>query len=131
MNLQETIYRIKEMMGVSKEDTQEFIMLPMDNIRRPNGSVGTQGYTPESMLSLMKHISNVRDLNLPEYETLKEMIVTLRERPDIIHEIIEYIKTDPVEVIKLPDDTYHLKDGNHRSNLLNLLNVSSVPTKLK
>jgi SH3-like domain-containing protein len=126
MNLQETIDRIKEMMGV-----KEFTMLPMDNIRRPNGSVGTQGFTPESMLSLMKHISNVRGLNLPEYESLKEMIVTLRERPDILHEIMEYVKTDPIEVTKLPDDSYHLNDGNHRANLLNLLYATRVPAIVK
>lgn len=110
-----------------KKEMMNFIMLPMDNIRRPNGSVGTQGYTPESMLNLVKHISNVRNLNLPEYDSLKEMVVSLRELPEVKHQIMEYIKTDPIVVSKLPDDTYHLKDGNHRANLLNLLHASVVP----
>jgi ParB-like chromosome segregation protein Spo0J len=106
-------------------------MLPMDDIRRPNGSVGTQGYTPESMIRLVKHISNVRDLNLPHYTSLKEMILSLRELPEIIDEIVEYVKTDPIIVTKLPDDSYHLNDGNHRANLLNLLYVSEVPAFVK
>ena len=114
-----------------KDNTEEFEMLPMDNIRRPNGSVGNQGYTPESMIRLVKHISNVRELNLPNYTSLKEMILSLRELPEIIDEIVEYVKTDPIIVTKLPDDSYHLNDGNHRANLLNLLYVSEVPTFLK
>jgi hypothetical protein len=114
-----------------KENIEEFDMLPMDDIRRPNGSVGTQGYTPESMIRLVKHISNVRDLNLPHYTSLKEMILSLRELPEIIDEIVEYVKTDPIIVTKLPDDSYHLNDGNHRANLLNLLYVSEVPAFVK
>jgi hypothetical protein len=114
-----------------KEVTEEYVMLPMDDIRRPNGSVGTQGYTPESMIRLMNHISSVRNLNLPEYSSLKEMIYSLRELPDVVHEIMEYVKTDPIVVTKLPDDTYHLNDGNHRANLLNLLYANRVPAIIK
>jgi hypothetical protein len=128
MNLQEQLHRIKEVMGILKEDEQEFIMLPMDYIKRPNGAVGTQGFTSESLINLVKHISNVMELDLPEYESVKDMIYSLRENPNAIEKIVEYVKNDPVTVNKLPDDTYHLKDGNHRANLLNLLNVSSVPT---
>jgi hypothetical protein len=113
------------------ESDEGYEMLPMDYIRRPNGSVGTQGYTPESMLNLMNHISSVRNLNLPEYSSLKEMIYSLRELPDVMYEIMEYVKTDPIVVTKLPDDTYHLNDGNHRANLLNLLYANKVPAIIK
>jgi hypothetical protein len=130
MNLQEDIQRIKEMMGVINENVDEPIMLPMDYIRRPNGSVGTQGYTEESLINLVRHISTKMDLELPEYDSIKDMIYTLREEPNIIEKIVEYVKSDPVLITKLPDDSYHLKDGNHRANLLNLLNVSFVPAIL-
>ena len=114
-----------------QRNIEDYIMFPMDNIRRPNGSVGTQGFSPEQMMGLMSHISDVRNLDLPQYDSLKEMIYSLRERPDIVDEIIEYVKTDPITVGKLPDDTYHLKDGNHRANLLNLLHSSVVPAIIK
>jgi hypothetical protein len=130
MNLNENIYRIKQMMGVINENVDEPIMLPMDYIRRPNGSVGTQGYTQESLINLVRHISTKMGLELPEYSSLKDMISALREEPNIIEKIVEYVKSDPVLIIKLPDDSYHLKDGNHRANLLNLLNVSFVPAIL-
>ena len=127
MNLQENISRIKQMMGILSEEDMGYVMLPMDNIRRPNGSVGTQGFTPESIINLVKHISNVYELNLPEYDSLKDLILTIREQPDIKNYIMDYVKSDPIQVLQLPDESYHLKDGNHRANLLNLLHFDSVP----
>jgi hypothetical protein len=131
MNLQENIHRIKQMMGILSEEEVEYTMFPMDNIRRPNGAVGTQGFTPESIINLVRHISNVYDLNLPEYESLKDLIYTIREQPEIKGYIMSYVKSDPISVIQLPDETYHLKDGNHRANLLNLLHFDSVPAVIK
>jgi hypothetical protein len=114
-----------------QEDDMGYTMLPMDNIRRPNGSVGTQGFTPESIINLVRHISDVYELNLPEYESLKDLIYTIREQPEVKDAIMSYVKRDPISVIQLPDETYHLKDGNHRANLLNLLHFDSVPAILK
>ncbi len=119
------------MMGILSEEEVEYTMFPMDNIRRPNGAVGTQGFTPESIINLVRHISNVYDLNLPEYESLKDLIYTIREQPEIKGYIMSYVKSDPISVIQLPDETYHLKDGNHRANLLNLLHFDSVPAVIK
>ena len=127
MNLHEQTHRIKQIMGIIPEDTNEYIMLPMDNIRRPNWSVGHQGFTPESIINLVRHISNVYDLNLPEYDSLKDLILTMREQPEVKSYIMDYIKSDPIRVVQLPDESYHLKDGNHRANLLNLLYFDSVP----
>ena len=58
----------------------------------------------------------------------KELIFKLREDPDKIEKIYEYVKTDPVTLSKMPDDTYVISDGNHRANLLNLLKVDKVPS---
>lgn len=131
MNLQENIHRIKQVMGIISENDMGYTMLPMDNIKRPNGSVGTQGFTPESIINLVRHISDVYNLNLPEYDSLRDLIYTIREQPEIKHAIMSYVKSDPISVIQLPDETYHLKDGNHRANLLNLLHFDSVPAILK
>lgn len=131
MNLNENINRIKQVMGIISENDMGYTMLPMDNIRRPNGSVGTQGFTPESIINLVRHISDVYELNLPEYDSLKDLIYTIREQPEVKDAIMSYVKRDPISVIQLPDETYHLKDGNHRANLLNLLHFDSVPAILK
>jgi hypothetical protein len=128
MNLQEQISRIQEMMGVINENPDEVTLLPLDNFRRPNGSIGTQGFTTESLINLIKHISRVQEFDLPKFESVKDLIFSLREDPEVIDKIVDYVKNDPVIILKLPDDTYVIKDGNHRANLLNLLNVDSVPT---
>ena len=125
MNLQEQLNRIQEMMGV------DYKLIPTNELRRPNGSLGTQGFTQESMISLLKHISNEENFELPKFDSFKELILKLREMPEIIHSIYKYVKSDPILLIKLPDDTYHLKDGNHRANLLNLLNVDKIPAIVK
>ncbi len=113
------------------ESDNGYTMLSMDNIRRPNGSVGTQGFTPESIINLVRHISDVYDLNLPEYDSLKDLILTIREQPEVKSFVMDYVKSDPISVIMLPDETYHLKDGNHRANLLNLLYFDYVPAIIK
>ena len=60
----------------------------------------------------------------------KELIFKLRKDPESIQRIYDYVKSDPVEVSQMPDETYIVKDGNHRSNLLNLLNVENIPSIL-
>jgi hypothetical protein len=124
MNLQENIQRIRQMMG-----TNDYEMIPTDLLRRPNGHIGTQGFTSESLFSLLKHISNVKNFELPKHESLKELINKLKDSPETVDMIIDYIKLDPIEIRKLPDDTYVIKDGNHRANLLNLLGVDKLPIK--
>jgi hypothetical protein len=131
MKLQEQISRIHSMMGVITESSDEVTLLPMENLRRPNGAIGTQGFTTESLINLIKHISKVKEFNLPEYNSAKELIMSLKENPEVKHKIISYVKQDPVVIIKLPDDSYKIKDGNHRANLLNLLDVSYVPSIIK
>jgi hypothetical protein len=58
----------------------------------------------------------------------KEFIENLREHPNKIKTIYNYVVTDPVVLSLLPDDTYALNDGNHRANLLNLLYVNNIPS---
>ena len=125
MNLQESIRRIREMMGM---DSYELV--PTDLLRRPNGHIGTQGFTSESLFNLLKHISELKEFDLPKHDSLKDLITELRNSPEIIDMIVDYVKSDPIEVYKLPDESYSIKDGNHRANLLNLLGVDQLPIKL-
>lgn len=125
MNLQESIRRIREMMGM---DSYELV--PTDLLRRPNGHIGTQGFTSESLFNLLKYISELKEFDLPKHDSLKDLIDKLRNSPEIIDMIFDYVKSDPIEALKLPDDSFSIKDGNHRANLLNLLGVNQLPIKL-
>ena len=125
MNLQENIQRIKEMMGVD-----DYELIPTDLLKRPNGHIGTQGFTSESLFNLIKHISKVKEFELPKHDSLKELVNKLKDSQEKINMIFDYVKSDPIEAYKLPDESYSIKDGNHRANLLNLLGVDKLPIKL-
>jgi len=103
---------------------------PIKNLRRPNGMIGTQGFTSESLIGLINHISKTEKIILPKYTTLTELITNLKKTPESVNKIVNYVKKDPIVVLELPDLSYQIKDGNHRANLLNLLGVENVPTIL-
>lgn len=124
MNLQENISRIREIIGMDNYE-----LIPTDLLRRPNGHIGTQGFTSESLFNLLKHISEIKGFELPKHESLKELINKLKDSSEKVDMIIDYVKSDPIEITKLPDETYVIKDGNHRANLLNLLGVDKLPIK--
>jgi hypothetical protein len=131
-NKEDVYYKLKELFDISKaakstNSASTVEMLPLSNIRRPNGSVGVQGYTPEFMINLVDHISSVRNLNLPKYSSLKEMIESLRKLPKVKQEIMDYVKKDPIELRLEPDGSYQVVDGHHRANLLNLLEFDAIP----
>jgi hypothetical protein len=127
MNLNENILRIKSIMF---EDINglNISMIPTKELRRPNGSIGTQGFVSENLIKLVSYISSVMGFSLPEFDSLKDLIVYIRTKPEIVNLIFDYVKTDPIRMTILPDGTYIVNDGNHRANLLNLLNVEFLPS---
>lgn len=58
----------------------------------------------------------------------KKLILSLRDQPNKVEKIVKFVESNPVELSKMPDDTYVVSDGNHRANLLNLLNVDKIPS---
>ena len=100
--------------------------------RRPNGSIGTQGFTPESLKSLVEFLNKELSFNIPSdilsQESLKPLIEYIKSNQDLVSKIKDHIKKDPVEVNYLPDGTIHFQDGNHRANLLNLIGAETIPS---
>ncbi len=58
----------------------------------------------------------------------KDLIYRLRDNKEDIQKILKFVMSNPVNISKMPDDTYIVNDGNHRANLLNLLNVKKIPS---
>lgn len=106
-------------------------LIPVISLRRPNGQIGTQGFTSENMINLIEYISTKKGFEMPTYKTLKELIENLKKDSDIVKSITSYVESDPITAIKLPDGTINIKDGNHRANLLNLLGVENIPVIFK
>lgn len=116
---------------VSKPEGLE--LLNTEDLRRPNGSIGTQGFDPSQMKDLVSFLNDKLKLNIPldlldkSNESLKPLIEHLRNDKESVNKIIEYVKTNPSEITRLPDGTIEFNDGNHRANLLNLIGSDIIP----
>jgi hypothetical protein len=100
--------------------------------RRPNGSIGTQGFDPTQMKNLIKFLNDKLNLNIDnklfEDEKLKPLIDFIKNNKVLVEKIKQYIRTNPIEISKMPDGSLSFRDGNHRANLLNLIGSDVLPT---
>ena len=108
-------------------------LIPTETLRRPNGSIGTQGFTEENFISVARHIAQEMNFTIPDYDKtssvseITQLIQYLKNNKEAQQKLKEYVIKDPVIVSLLPDNTYHIEDGNHRANLLNLIGVDVIP----
>ena len=116
-----------------KEISSQIELLNTEEVRRPNGGIGTQGFASEQMKDLVSYLSDLLGLNIPfelldkSKEELKPLIDFIKADKNIINKIVEYIKTNPSEILYLPDGTIQFEDGNHRANLLNIIGSNIIP----
>jgi len=109
-------------------------LIPTTDLRRPNGSIGTQGFSPENLVEVARHIAKEMGFDIPAYDKnkgtseIKQVIDYLKNNKEAQQKIRDYVVKDPVVVSLLPDNTYEIEDGNHRANLLNLIGVDVIPT---
>lgn len=100
------------------------IDFPIANVRRPNGAIGTQGVTTDQVANVLTHIAG---LPVSQDMSMKELVDLLKADPRAQQRLRQSLKQNPVHIQSLPDGTYHLKDGHHRTFLLNLLGDKTVP----
>jgi hypothetical protein len=113
-----------------KENVQ---LLDVNDVRRPNGAIGTQGFDPSTMKDLVKFISGKMGFAIPselldkKTDKLKPLIDYIIENQDIKAKILDYITSNPSEISVMPDDSIQFLDGNHRANLLNIIGSAVIP----
>ena len=115
-----------------EEISKETQLLNVEDVRRPNGSIGTQGFDPSQMKDLVKFMSDELGLNIPENlldkkEKLKPLIDYISQNEDVKNKIIDYVKINPSEISIMPDGSVQFLDGNHRANLLNIIGSDVIP----
>jgi thermostable 8-oxoguanine DNA glycosylase len=126
--------REEEVAPKTKELESLVNQIPVEDLRRPNGSIGTQGFTEENMIDVARFISREMGFDIPAFDSslgtseIKQLIEYLRGNKEAQQKIKEYVIKDPVVTSLLPDGTYAVEDGNHRANLLNLIGVDVIPT---
>ena len=73
--------------------------IPIEDVRRPNGAIGTQGFTSTQLKDLIKFINTNLNLGISEDlfngEKLKPLIDYIKNSPDLVQKIQDYVKKDP------------------------------------
>ena len=108
-------------------DASTTVLFDIANVRRPNGAIGTQGVTDTQVRDVLEHAAN---LVLPESATMRELVDALKADKAAQDRLREFNKRNPIEVTTLPDGTFHLKDGHHRTFLVNQLGDETIPANL-
>jgi len=107
------------------EDVENF---PIANVRRPNGAIGNQGVNTEQAADVLTHAAGMQ---VSPDMTMRQMVDALRADPAAQQRLRQFVQQNPVTVYALPDGSYHLQDGHHRTFLLNLLGDETVPAIVK
>ena len=108
-----------------REDVENF---PIANVRRPNGAIGNQGVNTEQAADVLTHAAGMQVS--PDW-TMRQLVDALRADPAAQQRLRQFVQKNPITVSALPDGSYHLLDGHHRTFLLNLLGDETVPAIVK
>ena len=107
------------------EDIENF---PIANVRRPNGAMGNQGVNTGQAADVLTHAAGMQVS--PDW-SMRQLVDALKADPAAQQRLRQFVQQNPVTVYSLPDGTYHLQDGHHRTFLLNLLGDETVPAVVK
>lgn len=116
------------MMGVYKPKMNlvenSFNLLPISDIKRPNGAIGTQGVTTEQVSNIL---TNVLNLDVPKNASMRELVDLFKSNPNNIDNLMKFTKKNPINISRLPDESFHIKDGHHRAFLLDQAGIEKIP----
>ena len=108
-----------------RENVENF---PIANVRKANGAIGNQGVNTEQAADVLTHAAGMQ---VSPDSTMRQMVDALRADPAAQQRLRQFVQKNPITVYALPDGSYHLQDGHHRTFLLNLLGDETVPAVVK
>ena len=111
------------------KDSKGYDIVDASALMNKNGQLGNQGVREGGMETALMNISERAGFELPEYKSFVELIDKLKNSPEKVKAIHDYIKSDPIEATKKPNGEYHVADGNNRANILHLLGIKEIPIK--
>lgn len=65
-------------------------------------------------------------MQIPDNATMREMVDAFKANKEAQQKLREFNKLNPIKATYLPDGTYHLKDGHHRTFLLDQVGDKTV-----
>jgi hypothetical protein len=101
---------------------------PIANVRRPNGAIGNQGVTEDRVFDVL---TNVAGMKLERNMSMREMVDAFKADAQAQQRLRDFTAQNPAVVTALPDGSFDLNDGNHRTFLLNQIGDQTVRTVLK
>ena len=108
-----------------REDIEDF---PIANVRKANGAIGNQGVNTEQAADVLTHAAGMQ---VSPDMSMRQLVDALRADPAAQQRLRQFVQKNPITVYALPDGSYHLQDGHHRTFLLNLLGDETVPAEVK
>jgi hypothetical protein len=108
-----------------REDVENF---PIANVRKANGAIGNQGVNTEQAADVLTHAAGMQ---VSPDMTMRQLVDALKADPAAQQRLRQFVQKNPITVSALPDGSYHLQDGHHRTFLLNLLGDETVPAVVK
>ena len=115
----------KERNQVGENPFNTVVNFDLNKIRAVSGKLGEQGATPDGIRNLLKYVGV--DLTNVNTDSTKDMADYLRSNPSERNKVLELVKQEPIKLSQLPDGSYDLKDGNHRSTILYYSGIESIP----
>ena len=107
------------------EDVEDF---PIANVRKANGAIGNQGVNTNQAADVLTHAAGMQ---VSPDMSMRQLVDALQADPAAQQRLRQFVQKNPVTVYALPDGSYHLQDGHHRTFLLNLLGDETVPAVVK
>lgn len=102
--------------------------LNINEIKRPNGAIGTQGVDADNIRSIL---TNVAKLSVPKDASMREMVDLFKQNVVAQNRIRSLMREQPLEGVQLPDGSISIKDGHHRAFLLNQAGDKTLPAVIK
>lgn len=117
--------------GNSMSSSSSYDIFDLNNVKKPSGSIGNQGASPEGARDILKSIGiEVKAAN-PKNPTFTEMVEHLKSNPEDAAKYQKFLEAEPIEVYELPGGEYQLKDGHHRATLAYYSGNQKIPTIIK
>ncbi len=99
------------------------ILFDLNSLRNKRGEIGHQGVDLDDLLGFLRwaEIEIYPDSNITEILSIPE------NKEKLWNKLLER----PIDIVRLPDDTYWLRDGHHRAKLADLAGFSEIPANIR
>jgi hypothetical protein len=125
----EEISRINSLLPGAPAAPTASTLFELEKLKKRNGKLGEQGATAEGVRDLLKFLGI--DLEGVDTTSIKAMADFLKNNPSEKQKVIDFVRKEPVQITKFPEDYYELQDGNHRAVVLYYSGVEYIPAVIK